>query len=227
MHKYQSEICCFSLEAVNIAKAAGADRVELCVNRILGGTTPDNEMIEKAVETGIPVYVIIRPRGGNFIYNSSETELILQQIQVAKSLGAKGIVAGALNELQEIDQEKTKLFLLASSGCDFTFHRAFDETLQPVEALQDLIHIGVKRVLTSGTKKDAKRGISILKTLVENAQHRISVMAGGGVDSTLLNELKNIGVHEFHGSLIKDAGNIPDDSEISDFVTLVKQFNRQ
>jgi copper homeostasis protein len=144
------EICCYNLQSIENAFKAGADRVEFCSGFQFGGTIPAITDIKSAAENfSIPIYVMLRPRGGNFIFSGSEFEHMLKDISEIKKTKATGIVSGFLNNNSGIDKDNTKEILKLISPLDFTFHRAFDETKNPYEALDELISLGVKRVLTS------------------------------------------------------------------------------
>lgn len=196
------EICCYSVEAAIIAEKNGADRIELCDNYLEGGTTPSIGTIQHCVDhLNIPLNIIIRPRGGDFLYTKLEYETILNEIEKLKGLNINGIVIGFLQQNGEIDIERTKEVVDLVSPLEVTFHRAFDMCKDPIKALEQLIDIGVKRILTSGAQKTAIEGIILLKTLVHQANERISIMPGCGVNESNLNELMTkTRAFEFHSS---------------------------
>jgi len=200
--KQKIEVCCFSVESAKIAEKVGADRIELCDNYNEGGTTPSYASIKLAVkELNIPVNIIIRPRGSDFLYSDMEYELIKEDVKIAKKLNANGIVIGFLNTDGSIDVERTKEIIEIARPMEVTFHRAFDRCKNPFEALEQLIDIGINRILTSGQRKTAIEGIDLLTELVEKAKNRIIIMPGSGINdkniSKLINNTKAI---EYHSS---------------------------
>lgn len=184
------EICLESAEAAFAAQEHGANRVELCANLQVGGTTPNAGtifMTRKLID--IPLFVLIRPRGGDFCYNRNEIEQMKYNIQLCKSLGVDGVVIGLLNKNGTVDVATTKELVDLARPMQVTFHRAFDRCLNPLEALEQLIDIGVNRILTSGQTPKAMDGIVLLTELVEKAGNRIIIMPGSGVNSDNINEL--------------------------------------
>uniref|UniRef100_UPI00404B235A copper homeostasis protein CutC n=1 Tax=Fulvivirga sp. TaxID=1931237 RepID=UPI00404B235A len=198
---YQIEICANSVQSVINAEKAGAHRVELCDNLWEGGTTPSAATIKLAKEkTGIAVYVLVRPRGGDFVYSDLEFEIIKEDIRVCKELGVQGIVSGVLNADGTVDKGRTKELVELSKPLPFTFHRAFDVANDPAQALEDIIDCGAVRILTSGQKNSAIEGIDLLKQIQEKANDRIVIMPGGGINPDNISELLSIGCTEFHMS---------------------------
>ncbi|MCO4292906.1 copper homeostasis protein CutC [Solitalea sp. MAHUQ-68] len=198
------EICCYSAESVAEAAKGGAHRVELCDSMQDGGTTPSMGTIAMARKVqGIKLYVIIRPRGGDFCYNATEFEVMKYDITEAKKLGADGVVIGILNADGSIDEKRTKQLVELAMPMDVTFHRAFDMSNDPFEALETIYACGIKRILTSGTFNTAPEGLEILKSLVEKAGNRIAIMAGSGVNATNMELLYNAGIRHFHSSATK------------------------
>ncbi len=193
------EICSFSLESCLTAQKAGAGRVELCGGMLEGGTTPSAGLIRLARQNlTIKLYVMIRPRGGDFCYSESEFEVMKEDILTAKNLGADGVVFGILNPNGSIDKNRTTELVILAKPLRVTFHRAFDLAENPFQALEDIIECGCERILTSGQKNTAIEGIDLLKTLVEKAQNRIEIMAGSGVNAQNTQQFLNIGVHALH-----------------------------
>jgi copper homeostasis protein len=182
--KIQLEIATFTLEGALIAEKAGANRIELCENPNDGGTTPSYGTL-KTVRSliSIPVFPIIRPRGGNFVYSSFEIEVIKQDIICCKELGYTGIVVGVLTSIGDIDFKLLNEFVQLASPMEVTFHRAFDRCKKPSHALEQIIESGCTRILTSGQYPSVVNGIPLLKKLIEQANHRISIMPGSGVNS--------------------------------------------
>ena len=196
------EICCYSVQSAINAENAGADRIELCAGVHEGGTTPSAACIQLVKElVKIPVFVIIRPRGADFCYSDVEFECMLKDIEFCKTLGVDGIVSGVLLPDGEIDSIRTKQLLNASGSMSFTFHRAFDMVKDHVKALDQLIELGVDRILTSGGEQTAVKGCETIKTLTEKAADRLIIMPGSGILESNIQQLKNITrAKEFHCS---------------------------
>jgi copper homeostasis protein len=196
------EICLESADDVAAAAEAGADRVELCAALFEGGITPSAGMIEQAVAVAagrIRVHVIIRPRGGDFIYTPSEAEVMLRDIRTAKAAGADGVVIGALTPDAEIDTELCARLVEAARPLSVTFHRAFDVTRTPETAFEDVIALGVDRLLTSGAAPSALEGADLIVRLVEKAGDRIIVMPAGGINERTANRVaEQTGARELH-----------------------------
>ena len=195
------EICANSYQSAINAQEAGAHRIELCQELSVGGITPSYGLLKQVVDTlSIPVYVLIRPRSGNFVYSDSEFDIMKQDIQVCKNLGCDGIVSGILNKDNTIDIKRTKELVELSRPLQFTFHRAFDCLDNPSKALVQLIDLGIDRVLTSGLATSAKKGLNVLKQLHEQANGRITILAGGGINSDNAKLFKDVGLNEIHAS---------------------------
>jgi copper homeostasis protein len=177
------EICVGDVASALAAAAGGADRVELCDNLSVGGTTPSAGTIaESCRRLSIPVQVLIRPRAGDFVYSEPEIAVMRHDIEIAKTLGAAGIVLGVLEPEGAIDQATTEALIALARPLSITFHKAFDRTPAPLRALDSLIEMGVERVLTSGGRPTALEGVATLAQLVDRARGRITIMAGGGLD---------------------------------------------
>ena len=178
------EICVESAAGVRAAKAAGADRVELCADLLEGGITPSRGTIRRArAITDIGLHVIIRPRGGDFLFDDDEFAIMQLDIETAKTEGADGVVIGLLTAAGEVDTARTSKLISLARPLSVTFHRAFDMTRAPFEALETLIGLGVDRVLTSGQEATVLEGLSLVGELVRFAGSRIVVMPGGGITS--------------------------------------------
>ncbi len=176
------EICVDSVAGVRAAKDAGAQRVELCANLLEGGTTPSLGLIRAARKVaGIGLHVIIRPRGGDFLFNDDEYAVMLTDIAAAKAEGADGVVIGLLNPEGDIDADRTARLIAAARPLSVTFHRAFDMARDPFAALETLIKLGVERVLTSGQEASVLEGLPLITELIRRAGERIIVMPGGGI----------------------------------------------
>ena len=202
MSKGIIEICCNSLQSALNAQEAGAERIELCSGLMEGGMTPSLGLIEETLtQLTIPVYVLIRPRGGDFCYTDKEFKIMLRDIEWCKQSGVKGIVSGVLNDDATINREKTQLLMHASSPLDFTFHRAFDVVNDPIMTIQILKAIGCKRILTSGGSAIAYNGRRFIKEFVNSSAPEISIMSGGGVDEINIQPLiRETGIREVHFS---------------------------
>ena len=199
------EICCGSIQSTANAKAGGAIRVELCQGLVEGGTTPSPATIQYAVrELGLKVFVLVRPRGGDFCYNELEVKTMEEDVAFCKEAGASGIVVGFLHPDGSIDTELTRRFVELSAPLPVTFHRAFDECADPLNALEQIIECGCARILTSGCKPTAMEGAEMLQQLVKQADGRITILAGSGVTPENAVTLREkTGVKEIHGSCKK------------------------
>lgn len=196
------EVCCGDLQSVRAAIEGGAHRVELCEALELDGLTPSEAMMESAIGTGIPVQVLIRVREGDFVYNKDEICKMRNDIRLARKLGAAGVVIGALMPDGSIDEEAIRCMMDEAEGLSVTFHRAFDVCRKPEEALEKIISLGCHRLLTSGQATTAEQGIPMLKKLIEQADGRIIIMPGAGVNPQNASRiLEETGALEIHGSL--------------------------
>ena len=196
------EICCGSIQSAANAKAGGAVRVELCQGLIEGGTTPSPATIEYAVkELGLQVFVLVRPRGGDFCYNELEIKTMEEDVEFCKRAGVAGIVVGFLHPDGSIDTELTRRFVKLAAPLPVTFHRAFDRCPEPLKALEQIIDCGCARILTSGCKPTAMEGADMLQQLVKQANGRIKILAGSGVTPENAAALREkTGAPEIHGS---------------------------
>lgn len=193
------EVCANSVQSALNAQQAGAYRVELCESLSLGGTTPSYGTLALARKMlNIKLNVLIRPRAGEFLYSDIEFKTIKEDISMAKQLGADGIVCGILLSNGKVDVARTKELVELARPMSFTFHRAFDYTPDPLEALEDVIATGANRILTSGLKPKAIEAISLLTQLVKQSNGRIIIMPGSGVNASNLPELAKCGAQEFH-----------------------------
>ena len=210
------EIACFNLESALIAQKAGADRVELCADMLVGGTTPIIETIQQARKhLTIDLYVMIRPRGGNFVCSEAEFEQMKLEIETIKKLGVNGFVFGILNEDKSINFEQNKALVELTKPFPCTFHRAFDEILDYEKALENVISCGFSTILTSGTFPNVMEGKEVLKQLVKQANNRIEIMPGGGLRSTNISALDEmVNANWYHSSAITDGSEIASSDEI-------------
>ena len=197
------EICCDGLEAARVAVGAGADRIELCSNLACGGLTPPHDVLDEAVTLGVPVNVLIRPREGDFVYSDSEIHHILFNIAYCGNVGVNGVVIGALTDDGRIDMDLCKdiVDLARSYGLSITFHRAIDRTADIMEALDDVLSLGVDRILTSGGAESAPEGRETIKKMVKRVGDKAIILAGAGITPENAKDLiKYTGVKEIHGS---------------------------
>lgn len=203
MENYQFEICANSVESCLAAQAGGAHRVELCAGIPEGGTTPSHGDILIARESleQTKLHVIIRPRGGDFLYSPIEQRIMLKDIDNARRLGADGLVFGCLTAEGEVDIPLMEQLMEAAGSTPVTFHRAFDVCRNPQKALEEIIGLGCSRILTSGQQPTAELGIPLLRELQQQADGRITLLAGCGVNETNIARIaKETGICEFHFS---------------------------
>jgi copper homeostasis protein len=201
------EICVDSVESAIASASGGAERLELCSALSEGGITPSSGLIRE-VRSAVPIqlFVIVRPRGGNFVYSESELCVMRKDILTVKSLGVDGIVLGILTRDDEIDRAHTRELIQLARPLQVTFHRAFDVCRNMDRALEDVIASGADRLLTSGGKTDAMSGLGAIAAFQQKAGHRIRIMAGGGIRvSNVRNIVLQTGVREVHTSLNTDA----------------------
>ena len=197
------EICANGVESCLAAQEGGADRVELCAGIPEGGTTPSYGEIKVArrVLTTTRLHVIIRPRGGDFLYTDLEVERMAEDIAMCHQLGVDGVVFGCLNADGTFDLEKNRYLIECSRGMSVTCHRAFDRAVNPEQALEDVIALGFDRILTSGQQPKAEQGIDLLARLNRQADGRIILMAGSGVTEQNIRRIREAtGLNEFHFS---------------------------
>ena len=200
---FMVEICANGVESCLAAQEGGADRVELCAGIPEGGTTPSYGEIKVArrVLTTTRLHVIIRPRGGDFLYTDLEVERMAEDIAVCRQLGVDGVVFGCLNADGTFDLEKNRYLIECSRGMSVTCHRAFDRAVNPEQALEDVIALGFDRILTSGQQPKAEQGIDLLARLNRQADGRIILMAGSGVTEQNIRRIREAtGLNEFHFS---------------------------
>ena len=197
----KTELCAYSVDACRIAARLGVNRVELCASPAEGGVTPSMATIERVAKIeGIDVSVMIRPRGGDFLYSDDEFETMLRDIAYAREAGATGVVFGILTPDGKVDLERTRQLVEASKGMETTFHRAVDMTEDYEAAVEAIIAAGCDRILTSGSYGKAIDGIANIGRAVEIAQGRIEIMAGSGVVAANAKQLADVGVDALHFS---------------------------
>ncbi|MDE3235278.1 MAG: copper homeostasis protein CutC [Bacteroidota bacterium] len=199
------EICVFNIATAIAAQDAGADRLELCENYANGGTTPSYGTLRVIREKiTIPVFPMIRPRGGDFDCSADEFKAMKKDVLLCKELGFEGVVIGILKPDGKIDIERNSILVELAYPLEVTFHRAFDRCAAPLQALEDIISCGCQRILTSGQKTTAIEGQQLIQQLVHQAGERIIIMPGSGVKSSNIAGLKAItGATEFHTSARK------------------------
>lgn len=217
------EIACFNIESALIAATAGADRIELCADITTGGITPTLEdFITLKNKISIPIYIMIRPRGGNFVYNEKERKQMIESISLFKNANVDGLVFGALtlDNLIDVDFNTTLVTLASPLPC--TFHRAFDSSPNYIESLEKIIECGFTNILTSGSTTNALEGKENLATLIIQAANRINILCGGGIRSSNISIIKqHTGANYFHSAAIIDNSMIANDGEIKNLKRLI------
>lgn len=200
--RYELEVIAFDIESCLIAEQNGADRIELCANPMEGGTTPSLGMIRQARKsTGIQLFPIIRPRGGDFLYSKAEFDAMKTDIAACREEGCDGVVIGMLKKDGTVDVDNCRELVYEAGKMDVTFHRAFDRVAEPEQSLELIIALGCKRVLTSGLKPTAPEGTPLLKRLVDQAGKRILIMPGSGIRAANIRTLAlATGARAFHSS---------------------------
>ncbi|KAL6242150.1 hypothetical protein RBB50_011062 [Rhinocladiella similis] len=223
------EIACFNPESAIAAISSGADRIELCDNADLGGTTPPASWLSKIrsnvkAKPEIPINIMVRPRGGNFVYTRKEYEMMEETIASLKATGVvDGFVFGILRSDGTVDVEKTKELVALAHPLPCTFHRAFDEVEDLSRALEDVISCGVSTILTSGGASNALQGAEVLRQLVQDAAGRVTIMPGGGVRSTNLKLLhETIGSSAYHSSALIAPESVADMQEIHRMIDILR-----
>jgi len=196
------EIAANSPASALAAQDGGADRIELCTALEVGGLTPTHAQIALARErVKLPIYVLIRPRAGDFIYSDLEFETMERDIRNCAALGCNGVVIGVLDAEGNIDLPRCRVLIAAAGKLGVTFHRAFDMSRDPRRALEDIVAVGCERVLSSGARESALAGAALLRDLVVQAAGRIVVMPGAGIDTANIKTIRTLtGAREFHAS---------------------------
>ncbi len=196
------EVCVDSVESAIAAQAGGADRLELCANLIIGGTTPTLALYQeiKKIVT-IPIHILIRPRFGDFLYSNYEYSIMCQEVAAFKKAGAQGVVIGMLNQDGTLDKERMKGLVREAADMSVVLHRAFDMSCNLQETMREAIQLGVRTILTSGGEETASQGLEMLRELIVAANGEIEIMAGAGINSERITKLyKLAGVRTFHMS---------------------------
>jgi copper homeostasis protein len=210
--KYELEVIAFDIESCLIAAENGADRIELCANPQEGGTTPSLGMIRQARKsTGIQLFPIIRPRGGDFLYSKAEFDAMKCDITACLDEGCDGVVIGMLKKDGTVDVDNCRELVVAAGTMEVTFHRAFDRVSDPESSLEEIIAMGCKRILTSGLKPTAPEGSVLLMKLVQQAANRITIMPGSGIRAGNIRALAlTTGAKAFHSSARLSKGSYMD-----------------
>ncbi|KAF2333066.1 copper homeostasis protein CutC [Flavobacterium daemonense] len=218
MKKNQLEIACFNYESALIAQENGADRIELCENMELGGTTPNSILVVKVRESvNIKMHVIIRPRGGDFVYSDEELTEMKQDIKQYKKLGVDGFVFGILKANGKINKRQNRELVHLAHPLSCTFHRAFDVVESLEKGLEDVIDCGFKTILTSGKARNVEEGIFDLELLQKLAKDRIEIMPGGGLRSSNIKLLQDkLQPTFYHSSAITDKSETANPEEIKE-----------
>lgn len=196
------EVAANSVASAIAAQAGGAGRIELCAALEIGGLTPSHAQIARARDAlRIPLYVLVRPRGGDFLYDDDEAETMLRDVEACAALGCDGVVIGMLDADGNVDRAGCAALIAAAKGMGVTFHRAIDVSRDPMHALDAVIALGCERVLSSGAQGSAPAGAELLREMVQRAAGRIVVMPGAGIDASNIAALRErTGAHEFHAS---------------------------
>lgn len=212
----QLEIACFNSDSALIAQENGADRVELCAEMEVGGTTPNLEITKQVRDViTIDLNVMIRPRGGNFVYSESEFEQMKNEILTFKEMDVNGFVFGILNENNSINITQNSELVTLAKPLPCTFHRAFDEVSDAFQSLEDVIECGFQTILTSGQQPNVMEGVNRLTELVAKANNRVVIMPGGGLRSTNIEFLQEKTKATFyHSSAITDGSETASSEEI-------------
>lgn len=227
MNPIQIELCAASIEAIDLAKKYHFNRIELCQNLEQGGLTPSAGLIQLALEVGVDTHVLIRPRAGGFYYNDRELIQIEKDIEYCAQSGVQGVVVGLLQENFDIDKVQLHSLIARFPDLDWTFHRAFDESIDWKRSLDVLIELGFKRVLTSGFAKSVEHGMINLEQMTAYANGRIEIMAGGGVHAGNIQKLAAIpGLSAVHFSATQKVL-LDEDSAFSETILKISEQKLQ
>lgn len=221
------EICVQGIESALASQAGGADRIELCEDLAVGGVTPSMGTIAIACRRlAIPVHVLIRPRGGDFVYTEAEFEVMQQDVEMAKTLGAAGVVIGLLRPDRSLDQARLAQLIAACRPLDVTFHRAFDEMTNSPDAVDELIGLGVERILTSGGAVRAVDGLARLAEIIQRAAGRIAIAAGGRIAEADLPAILGAGLKEIHVGSAVCTGDRIDANKVRRIAEVAREWHR-
>jgi copper homeostasis protein len=212
--KMKLEIACFNLRAAEIAVKAKADRIEYCHNYDQGGISPPvGEVVQHKKKFNTPVFVMVRPRPGNFIYSKEELREMARTIDLMKAAGADGFVFGILDQADELNAKDCEILVKSAWPLPCTLHRAFDDTPDKIKTLHKAVNCGFSRILSSGGKGNVDDNLKIIEMLILAASDQIIIMPGGGLRSHNIDVLKAAGATEFHSSCITSRGSLLPDSE--------------
>lgn len=202
---YSLEICANSIASAKAADVGGATRIELCQSLELGGTTPSYGLIKSVMQhTNLGVYVLIRPRTGDFVYSVAELDEIRYDIELCQDLGCNGVVIGVLDVNGNVDMKSMESLVRIASDMQIVFHRAFDRCQDPFTSLEQIIQLGCQRILTSGLQSNAFEGRDLLRQLIDTAGSRLEIMPGAGVNTANIeNILSHTGAKAIHSSAKK------------------------
>lgn len=218
-HKLELEICCYSIDDIILAYEAGATRIEFCSARAEGGLTPSYGQLIQIIELGlhqkIPIHVMIRPRGGDFCYSELEIKSMLKDIECVLKLGFAGIVIGCLTEQKTVNWLQLAQFKQVAESLSITFHRAFDLVADPLLTAQQLKKAGISFILTSGQSQNAVAGKALLAELIKHQALIPTIIAGAGINHTNIEQLKSIGLTQFHASATQINPALMDDLTVS------------
>lgn len=190
MKKYLLEVCVDSVESAIAAEKGGADRLELCGDLVVGGTTPSSQLFQEVRRNcGLRIHALIRPRFGDFCYTSHEFAIIRDQVRMFREMGAEGVVIGILKPDGTLNMEQMKELMEAAGDMSVTMHRAFDVCRDPFEALEQAKELGIDTILTSGQQNTCREGKELLAELVRRAEGKVDILVGSGVDAGMIREL--------------------------------------
>ncbi|WP_341489115.1 copper homeostasis protein CutC [Photobacterium damselae subsp. damselae] len=234
---FQLEVCIDNIESLHLAQQGGATRIELCSSLALGGLTPNFGFMQAAAKYAqVPVYAMIRPRQGDFLFTDQDMEIMLADVHAAKQASLSGVVLGVLTDQGQVDKDQLKALIHQAQGMGVTFHRAIDQCIDPMATLDILMSLGCERVLTSGLKANAYDGREMLKEMVTYCSERLSIMAGAGVTADNVGQIiSDTGVREIHlsgkttrPSLMKNYSNqaYMGNADIDDFAIPVTDANK-
>ena len=209
-NRFLLECATDSVESALAAAKGGADRLELCANLIIGGTTPTLALYDEVrSHSDIPLFILIRPRFGDFLYSDYEANVICREIEMFQRAGAEGVVIGSLNKDGSLNVEHMKRFIDSAKDMSITLHRAFDMCADPFATLQQSKELGVNTILSSGQASSSLEGIELYEKLIEKANGEISILAGGGIKaSTIEKLLEQTSLTAFHmsGKIVVESG---------------------
>lgn len=209
MNNFTLEVCADSVESVLAAERGGANRIELCQNLVIGGTTPSPALFREIRRfSDIRIHILIRPRYGDFCYTEHEFSIMKEEIRTFRKLGAQGIVIGILKPDGTLDVERMRELIQEAGEMSVTLHRAFDVCANPYEALEQAVDLGVNTILTSGQRNKCTEGVDLLKELEVRSRGRIEIQAGAGVDAAAIRELfPKTNIHAYHmsGKIVLDS----------------------